>query len=176
VSIFNRRNKSGEGRKAKAFRAFEQKCNKEKSINLNPLLAIIINLVPMFLIVLNMRAIVGFEQKNILEATFSDHKNVESKETFNVDIKLYKDTTKLTVRNHKGTVVESKKFKNIKTSKSDIVDYLTAAEYNFDHLNILTPGSEVKFDEVGQAIDLSKIKIAEDSKNIFTNFSIGNIL
>lgn len=176
MSDFSRRKKSGENRKAKAFKAFEKSCKKDRSINLNPLLAIIINLVPMFLIVLNMRAVVGFEQKNILEATFSSDEKMESKETFNVDIKLYENSTRLIIRDHKGSVVDSKKFKNIKNSKDEIVAFINSAEFNFDHLNIFAPGSKVNFDEVGQAIDLSKLKKDSSDENIFTNFSIGNII
>jgi len=174
-NLFNRK-KTTTKRTGKAFRSFENRCLKEKSINLNPLLAIIINLVPMFLIVLNMKAIVGFEQTNIPEATFSSDKSIKSKKTFSVDLKLYKNSTRVIVRDHKGAAVESKKFKNITLSKDKIVKYLGSRKQNMDHLSILTPGSRVKFDEIGQAIDLGSLKIGTSTKKLFTNFSIGNIL
>jgi len=176
MSNLFRRRKTSDKRKSKAFRSFENKCSKEKSINLNPLLAIIINLVPMFLIVLNMKAIVGFEQTNIPEASFSNSKSLLSKKTFSVDLKLYKNSTRVIVRDHKGAAVESKKFKNIKTSKDQIAKFLGDQKKNMDHLNILTPGSRVEFDEIGQAIDLGSLKIGSSAKKLFTNFSIGNIL
>jgi biopolymer transport protein ExbD len=162
-------------RKKKAFQNFEKQCFKEKSLNLNPLLAIIINLVPMFLIVLNMRAIVGFKQTNMPEANFNEASAKASKETFNVDVELFKTQTRVFVRDHKGSVVQSKKFSNIKKSKSEIAEFLLNSDKNLDHLSILTPG-KVHFDEIGQAIDLSKMKKKASKDNLFTNFSIGNIL
>ena len=174
-TLFKRKSGSNK-KKNKAFRAFEQKCSNEKSINLNPLLAIIINLVPMFLIVLNMRAISGFEQTNIPEATYTPGKSVDSKTTYNVDIKLYKDSTQVILRNHKGKVVESKKFKNIIKNKEKIAKHISQFDKTLGHLNILTPKSTVKFDEIAQAIDLGSLKKESSDKKLFTNFSIGNIL
>jgi len=174
-ALFKRRSGSNK-KKNKAFSAFEKKCSGEKSINLNPLLAIIINLVPMFLIVLNMRAITGFEQTNIPEATYTPGKSVDSKTTHNVDIKLYKGSTQVILRDHKGKVVKAKKFKNIRKSKEQIAKHIAGFEKTLGHLNILTPKSTVKFDEIAQAIDLGSLKKDESDKKLFTNFSIGNIL
>lgn len=176
MSNLFKKHKSSRSKKRRAFSNFENKCYKEKSINLNPLLAIIINLVPMFLIVLNMRAIVGFEQTNMPEATYVNSRNVDSKTTFNVDLSLYNNTTKVVVRNYKGAAVTTKTFKNIKHSKDQVAKFISGTKKNMGHLNILTPDSKVKFDDIGQAIDLGSFKKEGSDKKLFTNFSIGNIL
>ncbi len=171
---------SRKNRKNKAFRNFESKCSEKKDINLNPLLSIIVNLIPLFLIVLNLRAIVGVEQNHLPPAKYSSSKSLKSKKLVDVDINLFKNKTQVVFRDHQGGVLSKKNFKSIKFSKNKdrIIDFIKTSKVNkknnIGHLTINPMSSKLTFNEISQAIDISNYK--EDEKRVFKNFSIGNIL
>lgn len=148
------------------------------ALNLNPLLSVIINLLPLFLIVLNFKHIVGVKQDHMPEAHYLSSAKEESKKLFDVDIKIYNTMTEVEIKNHKGEVVSEKKFKSIADSdeKTKILAFIETEKNELGHLTVFPKGTKVKFNEIAQAIDISNFKSTKNGERIFKNFSIGNIL
>lgn len=169
-------NKRKNMRKNKAFAGFEQRVKNGKEINLNPLLSIIVNLVPLFLIVLNLRSIVGVEQNHMPPAQYKSASSLKSKKLVDVDINLYGNKTRIVLRDHEGNVLNKKTFKSLRSKKSKdlVIEYISSKKLAYGHLTINPEGKRVNFDELSQAIDISNFKI--DGRRLFKNFSIGNIL
>lgn len=167
-------------RKNKAFSNFQGRCSEKKEINLNPLLSIIVNLIPLFLIVLNLRAIVGVEQNHVPPAKYNSAKKLKSKKLVNVDLNIYPQKTQVIFRDHDGGVISKKDFKSIKNqeNKNMILSFIKDNKLNkidnIGHLTINPMSDNLTFDEISQAIDVSNYKV--EKKRVFKNFSIGNIL
>lgn len=155
------------------FKNFSDRCTKDRGLNLNPLLSVIINLVPLFLIVLNLRAIVGVEQNHMPPAKYDASIQKESKELINVNVELYRTKTKISLLNYKGDVLSKKTFGNISENKQQIIDFLSH-KTNLGNLTINPLSASLTFDEISHAIDLSNYKI--NDKRLFKNFSVENIL
>lgn len=155
------------------YQKFSENCKKDRGLNLNPLLSIIINLVPLFLIVLNLRAIVGVEQNQLPAAKYSSKMAKESKELVNVEVELYLKKTKVSLVDYKGRTIAKRTFKNISQDKENIIAYLVKRT-DLGNLTINPLSSSITFNEISQAIDISNYKV--DQKRLFKNFSVENIL
>ena len=151
---------------------------KNLDLNLNPLLSVIINLLPLFLIVLNFKHIVGVKQNHMPEAHYLASAKEDSKKLFDVDIKIYNTVTKVEIKNHKGEIISEKRFKSIAdiNEKKEILTFIEKEKNELGHLTVFSKGTKVKFNEIAQAIDISNFKSTKNGEKLFKNFSIGNIL